>query len=117
MQTGIYAGKGKVKTYTPQTSFNAGDGVVIRVTVLDGVTGLALANATVDLLITGPESLTLVTGNSDGNGIAEATWQTKAPGKRNPGTTPGTYKVETKGITATGYHWDGVATSVTFTIQ
>jgi len=117
METGIYTGKGKSKTYAPQTAFNAGDGVVIRVIVLDGVTGLPIANATVDLLITGPESLTLTTGNSDANGIAEATWQTKSPSRRNPGTAPGTYKAEVKGITATGYHWDGVATSTTFTIQ
>jgi hypothetical protein len=116
METGIYTGKGKDKTYTAQTTFNAGDGVVIRAYVVDG-NGLPIADATVDLLITGPESLTLVTGVSDANGMAEATWQTKAPGKRNPGTTPGTYTVETKGVTAAGYHWDGVTTSATFTIQ
>jgi hypothetical protein len=115
--TGIYTGKGKSKTYAPQSTFNAGDGVVIRVVVLDGITGLPVAGATVDLLITGPESLTLTTGQSDASGIAETTWQTKAPGRKNPGTASGTYKAETKGITATGYHWDGVATSVTFTIQ
>jgi hypothetical protein len=78
---------------------------------------LPLADATVDLLITGPESLTLVTGVSDINGMVEAIWQTKAPGKRNPGTAIGTYDVQTKGITATGYHWDGIGTSATFTIE
>jgi hypothetical protein len=117
METGIYTGKGKAKTFQAQTTFNAGDGVVIRTYVVDNVTGLPLANATVDLLITGPETLTLVTGLSDANGVAEVTWQTKAAGKRNPGTTPGNYTVQTKNVTATGYHWDGVTTSVTFTIQ
>jgi hypothetical protein len=117
METGIYTGKGNAKTYTPQTTFSPGDGVVIRATVLDGVTGLPLADATVDLLITGPESLTLVTGVSDANGLAEATWNTQAPRKNNPGTTLGDYTVTTKGITAAGYHWDGVTTSTTFTIQ
>jgi hypothetical protein len=117
METGIYTGKGKAKTYASQTTFNAGDGVVIRATVLDGVTGVPIADATVDLLITGPESQTLVTGLSDANGMAEATWQTKAPGKRNPGTSPGAYTLTVKGVTATGYHWDGVTTSTTFTIQ
>jgi hypothetical protein len=117
METGIYTGKGNAKTYTPQTIFNAGDGVVIRATVLDGATGLPLADATVELLITGPESLTLVTGPSDANGIVEAEWQTKAPRKNNPGTALGDYTVQTKNITATGYHWDGVTTSTTFTIQ
>ena len=117
METGIYIGKGKTKTYQPQTTFTAGDGVVIRATVLDGATGLFLANATVDLLITGPESLTLTTGPSDANGMAEAIWQTKAAKGKSPGTTPGTYTVTVKGVTATGYHWDGVMTSITFTIQ
>jgi hypothetical protein len=117
METGIYTGKGKTKTYTPQTLFSAGDGVVIRAYVVDNVTGLPLADATVDLLITGPESLTLVTGPSDAAGMAEAIWQTKAPRKNNPGTTPGTYTVTVKGITAAGYHWDGTMTSVDFVIQ
>jgi len=116
METGIYTGKGKAKTYTPQSSFSAGDGVVIRATVVDGVTGLPVADATVDLLITGPESLTLTTGPSDASGMAEAIWQTKAPGKKNPGTALGDYTVQTKNVTATGYHWDGVTTSITFTI-
>jgi hypothetical protein len=117
METGIYTGKGKTKTFTFQISFNAGDDVVIRANVLDGVTGSAIADATVDLLITGPESLTLVTGLSDATGAAEATWPTQAPRKNNPGTTPGAYTVTVKGVTAAGYHWDGVTTSTTFTIQ
>jgi hypothetical protein len=117
LETGIITGKGKDKTYTPQTTFSAGDSIIIRAYVVDGITGLPIADATVDLLITGPESLTLTTGPSDANGMAEATWQTQAPRKNNPGTTPGTYTVETKGVTATGYHWDGVTTSTTFTIQ
>jgi hypothetical protein len=117
LETGIYTGKGRDKAYTPQTTFNAGDGVVIRAYVEDGVTGLPLADATVDLLITGLESVTLVTGLSDAAGIAEATWQTQAPKKNNPGTLPGGYTVEVKGVTAAGYHWDGITTSATFTIQ
>jgi|GEM_PF-2145493 len=118
METGICTGKGKTRTCTfPSNVGNAGDDVVIRATVLDGVTGLPVADATVDLLITGPESLTLVTGPSDATGMAEATWQTKAPGRKNPGTTPGSYTVQIANVTATGYHWDGVQTSTTFTIQ
>jgi hypothetical protein len=116
-ETGIYTGKGKARTYTTQTTFAPGDGVVIRAYVVDNLTGLPVADATVDLLITGPESLTLVTGPSDAAGMAEATWQTKAPGKRNPGTTSGTYTVQAANVTATGYHWDGLQTSTTFTIQ
>ncbi|HSR34778.1 MAG TPA: hypothetical protein VLY63_29765, partial [Anaerolineae bacterium] len=55
METGVYSGKGQTKTFTLQTTFNAGDGVVIRAYVVDGITGLPIADATVDLLITGPE--------------------------------------------------------------
>jgi len=117
METGVYAGKGKTKTFTPQITFVAGDGVVIRAYVVDGVTGLPVPDATVDLLITGPESLTLITGLSDATGMAEATWNTQAPRKNNPGTLPGNYTVEVKGITAAGYHWDGVPIRVTFTIE
>jgi hypothetical protein len=117
MDTGIYTGKGKDKVYTPETAFAAGDGVVIRAYVVDGVTGLPVADATADLLIAGPESLTLVTGVSDAAGMAEATWQTQAPRKNNPGTATGDYTVTVKGITAAGYHWDGVTTDITFSIQ
>jgi hypothetical protein len=117
LETGTYTGKGQNKSFNPQTSFTPGDGVVIRTYVDDVLTGLPLADATVDLLITGPETLTLITGLSDGSGMAEATWQTQAPRKNNPGTTPGDYTVTVKGITATGYHWDGVTTDTTFTLQ
>ncbi len=85
--------------------------------MVDGVTGLPVADATVDLLISGPQGLTLVTGPSDANGMAEATWNTQAPKKNNPGTAAGTYTVATKAVTATGYHWDGVTTSASFEIQ
>jgi hypothetical protein len=117
LDTGILIGKGKDKVFTLQTLFNPGDGVVIQATVLDGATGLPLADATVDLLITGPESLTLVTGLSNAEGIAEVTWNTQAPRKNNPGTLAGEYQVTVKGVTLAGYHWDSVTTNTTFTIQ
>jgi hypothetical protein len=117
IETGIYTGKGKVKTYSPKTNFNASDGVVIRALVIDKSTGLPLANATVSMLVTGPESLTLTSGPSDASGIAEATWQTKAPGRKSPGTTAGSYTVETKGVALSGYDWDSVTTSTTFIVQ
>jgi hypothetical protein len=117
VETGVITGKGKDKTFELRTLFTAGDGVVMRAYVVDGTTGLPLPDATVDLLITGPESLTLITGVSDATGMSEATWNTQAPRKNNPGTTPGTYTVTVKGVTAAGYHWDGVTTDVTFTIQ
>jgi hypothetical protein len=117
METGIYTGKGGNRAYTTQSLFSAGDGVVIRATVLDSVTLLPVADATVDLLITGPESLTVVTGPSDASGVAEATWNTKAPKRNSPGTATGDYTVQIANVTAAGYHWDGVQTSTTLTIQ
>jgi hypothetical protein len=117
METGIYSGKGNSKTFMLQDSIPAGEGVVIRVIVTDD-TRQPVAGATVDLQITGPENLTLVTGTSDASGLAEVTWQTKAPGRGgNRGTTSGDYTVSTSGLNATGYHWDRIATNVTFTIQ
>ncbi len=116
IETGIYTGKGKAQTYNTQSVFNPGDGVVIRTTVMDGITGLPLPNATVDLLITGPEALTLITAPSDANGIAEIVWQTKAPRKNNPGTSIGSYTIQTKNVTVSGYHWDGVITSASIDI-
>jgi len=117
LETGLYSGKGNNQTFNPQTAFNAGDNVTIRVLVVDQTTNLPLAGATVDLLISGPEGTTLSTGSSDANGLAEATWGTKAPNKRNPGTSPGSYTVQTAGVSANGYHWDGVQTGTTFTLQ
>jgi hypothetical protein len=117
METGLYTGKGKTRTFTAQTTFTAGEDVVFHAHVVDNVTGLPLAGATVDLLITGPESLALTSAASDAAGLAEAIWNTSAAKGNNPGTTPGTYTVTVKGIAANGYHWDGVTTSTTFTIQ
>jgi hypothetical protein len=90
--------------------------VTIQATVVDDV-GQPLPGATVDILITGPESLLITSGTSDTNGIAEATWNTKAAKGKSAGTTPGNYTATTKGITANGFTWDGVSTSATFTIQ
>ncbi|MFN2221877.1 MAG: hypothetical protein ACK2UH_04950, partial [Candidatus Promineifilaceae bacterium] len=117
METGLYTGKGNARTFTPAILFTAGDDVVIHAHVVDNVSGLPLAGATVDLLITGPESLALTSAASDAAGLAEAIWNTSAAKGNNPGTTPGTYTVTVKGIAANGYHWDGVTTSTTFTIQ
>jgi len=117
LETGIYTGMGQNRTFTLQTTFNPGDDVVIRTYVLDNVTGLAIADATVDLLITGPESLTLVTGPSDAIGMAEVSWNTQAPKRNNLGTASGEYTAQVANVTAAGYHWDGVQTSTQFTIQ
>jgi hypothetical protein len=117
METGIYGGKGKNKTYTLTTTFSAGDAVVIRAYVLDGETGLPVSNATVEITVGGPETVTLNSGPSDTDGWAEATWNTQSPNKKGQGgTTPDVYTATTTNVTATGYHWDGVITNTTFTI-
>ena len=117
LETGVLTGKGQNRSFTPQAVFSAGDDLIIRAHLVDGVTGLPIADATVDLLITGLENLTLATNPSDASGVAEATWNTQAPKRNNPGTASGVYSVQVANVTAAGYHWDGVKTSVTFTIQ
>jgi hypothetical protein len=85
---------------------------------LDVGTGLPVANATVEVTISGPETHVLSTSSSDGGGLAEASWQTQKPNKWGQGgTIPGTYMATVSGVTANGYAWGGVATSVTFTAQ
>ncbi|MBN1401336.1 MAG: fibronectin type III domain-containing protein [Anaerolineae bacterium] len=121
LETGKYvttgSGKNKTTTFETAVTFVAGEGVVLQATVFDGVSGAPVAGAVVELLITGPESLTVTSGPSDASGIAEAIWQTKAPNRKAAGTATGNYVAQVKGVTASGYHWDGVATSAGFTIQ
>jgi hypothetical protein len=116
METGIYTDKGKSKIFTPTATLNAGDAVVIRALVLDE-SDQPVSNATVEIVIGGPETVNLNSNPSGASGWAEATWQTKAPGKKNPGTTPGDYTATTTNVTASGYNWDSVTTSTTFSIQ
>ncbi|MGD8440792.1 MAG: fibronectin type III domain-containing protein [Holophagae bacterium] len=115
--TGLYTGHGQNTTFNQQGTFTAGDQVTFRATVFDSDTGLPLEGATVDLLITGPESLTVTTGQSDAAGVAEGSWNTKSGGKNRPGTPAGSYTAAVAGVSANGYDWDGVATTVSFTIQ
>ena len=122
LATGRYetTGKGKTKviTFVTTTIFSVGDGVTVRATVLDEATGLPVPNATVNIDITGPQAASLTTGLSDGNGVAEVTWQTQAPNRKGQGgSTPGSYAATTSNVTAAGYTWDGVMTTTTFTLQ
>ena len=110
LETGIISGKGQNRTFTPQVSFNAGDEVAFRATVLDGG-GAPVADATVTLTISGPESASVTSDPSDGSGIAFANWKTSAPKGNKPGTASGAYTATTADVTASGYTWDGVATA------
>jgi hypothetical protein len=117
-------GKGKNKVtiteFVETSTFATGDVVVVRAHVIDISSGLDLGNATVDITLDGPDAdmpMTLTTV-SDGDGIAEVTWETSAPNKRGRGgTTPGSYTATTTDVTAGGYSWDDVATSASFTIE
>jgi hypothetical protein len=121
LATGHYVttgkGKDKVTTFEEAATFTQGDGVVIRAYVTDG-SGNPISNATVEITIGGPETTSLNSNPSDANGLAEATWNTQAPNRKGQGgTTTGSYQATVTNVTATGYHWDGVTTNTTFTIQ
>ena len=122
LSTGLHQttgkGKNKVVVFVETSVFAAGDAVTVRATVRDQATGLPVPNATVNIDITGPETMALVTGPSDANGVAEAAWQTQAPNRKGQGgTTPGSYSATTSNVVAAGYSWDGVMTTTTFTLQ
>ena len=117
MVTGVYEGKGQNKTFTSQTAFTAGNTVVDRAQVLDA-NGQPVSNATMEVTIGGPESVTLNSGPSRADCWAEVTWQTQNPNKKGQGGTPaGTFSAATTNATVSGYNWDSVTTSITFTIQ
>ena len=117
METGIYTGKGKNQTFTPQTDFSAGDAIIIRAQVLDE-SNQPVSNATVEIVIGGPETVTLNSNPSDASGLAEAQWNTQGPNRKGQGgTVAGNYTATTTNVTASGYNWDSATTSITFTIQ
>jgi hypothetical protein len=117
MLTGTKSGKGNNQTFTQTTSFTAGDAVVVRTQVTDS-NGDPISNATVEIAIGGPETVTLNSNPSGSDGWAESTWNTQSPNRKGQGgTTPGTYTATTTNVTASGYHWDSVTTHTTFTLQ
>lgn len=117
METGYRRGKGKNKQFVTTDIFSAGDAVATHAHVTDK-NGNPISNATVEVVMGGPETVTLNTGPSDADGWAEATWQTQKPNKKGQGgTAPGLYTATTTNVTASGYHWDSVTTGTTFTIQ
>jgi hypothetical protein len=98
IETGYYSGKGKSRTFNPETTFAQGAEVTFQVTVMDQ-NGAPIEGATVDLSITGPSSLAVSSGTSDADGIAEGAWKTTT---RKGGTPTGLYTATTTGVTATG---------------
>ncbi len=91
--------------------------MVIRTLVQDAVGG-PISNATVEIVIGAPESLTINSNPSDTAGLAEAHWNTQSPNKKGQGgTTPGDYTATASNVTVSGYHWDAVTRSTSLTIQ
>ena len=121
LETGKWVTEGRGKTVTTSfvvgSVFNAGDNIVIRALVV-GETSSPLQGAVVDILISGPESLQLISAPTDIDGWTEVSWQTQPPNKKGVGgTTTGNYSATVTNVTATGYDWDNVATSVSFSLQ
>lgn len=117
MLTGIFTGKGGNQVFNAQGVFARGDSVTVRSIVTDS-SGNPLPDATVNLAIAGPENITLVSESSDVNGIADTSWNTKAP-KRNGsgGTASGSYTATVTGVTVSGSSWNNVETSTGFSLQ
>jgi hypothetical protein len=120
VQTGKWVREGKGKnattTFVLTSNFVQGDGVVIQATVKNEG-GAPVPDATITFAISGPESASLTTGPSDANGVAETTWDTQSPNKKGQGGTAiGGYTATTTGVTASGFVWDQIPTSTTFTI-
>lgn len=122
VETGFYEstdkGRDKITTFVPTDAFNAGEKLEIRLYLLDIGAKTPVANAVVDIGITGPESTHLTTEPSDNYGVAEADWRTSTPNKKGlGGTIPGTYTATVTDVIADGYTWDGVMMSIIFSIQ
>jgi subtilisin len=116
IQTGTYVGRGRNKTFQETSLFTAGDMVVFQVNVTDS-NGQPVPGAVVLLNVTGPEETSLTTNVSGSDGIAIATWQTKAPRRRSQGTAIGDYSAQAGSVAASGYVFDGNSVYAPFSIR
>ncbi|MDX1612655.1 MAG: fibronectin type III domain-containing protein, partial [Candidatus Promineifilaceae bacterium] len=120
LETGTWVttgkGKDKVTEFVVASSFTAGDTIIIRAQITDD-SGLPVEGATVDLVLSGPETVSWLGLVTDAQGVAEASWATSAPNKAGKGGTAlGEYTVTVTQVTATGYVWDGIQTTAAFTL-
>ena len=116
MQVGYLTGKGKTKSFVAASVIPLGEAVIVRTRVSDGSD--PIADALVEIAISGQEQVTLSSGPSGTDGWAETTWQTQAPNRKGAGgTTPGAYTATVSNVTASGYVWDGVATARSFALE
>jgi hypothetical protein len=121
LETGRYEttgqGRNRVTVFVTTATFAPGDGVVLRAVLVDAATGQPLEGVSATLAITGPETASVSTGLSTTDGVAEGTWQTSAPRRNQPGTATGTYTATVTDVSGSGWTWDGVPTSTTFSLQ
>jgi hypothetical protein len=114
-------GKNATTSFVTQDSFTAGSTVTLRVLVVDADTLSPVSGATVAFGITDRQNSTVATVSSapsGSDGYAEATWKTTAPNKKGAGgTLPDNYAATVNNVTLTGALWDGVKTSIPFSIQ
>jgi hypothetical protein len=120
LETGRWVRIGKGKNaelvFELTSDFNAGDEIVVRFIVEDD-SHVPLGGATTNFTISGPESASLVSTVSGGDGSSEAAWQTARPNKKGQGgTQSGTYTATVTAINIPGYEWDGVASEVSFSV-
>jgi Calcineurin-like phosphoesterase len=110
--------KNKVTTFVQTSTFKQGEGVVIRAHVIDVKTQAPVSNATVQITISGLQTLVLTSGPSSSNGTAEVQWNTSAPNRRGVGgTLPGDYRATVTNVSASGYSWDGTGANVSFKLE
>jgi hypothetical protein len=112
--TGKYGKRGT--SFTLTSTFVPGDSIVFRATITNS-SGTPVPNATANIAVTGPTTMTVLTGPSNASGIAEGIWKTSAPSRKSTGTSKGTYTGTVSGVTASGYVWDAAVSSVTFELQ
>lgn len=117
VSTGYYqvTGKGgnKISTFISTTGIPVGESVVIRVSVTDS-NASPVADAIVTSLISGPETVAVISNSSDENGLAEASWQTSAPSKQGSGgTLTGSYTATVSNVSG---NWNGVVNPVIFNL-
>lgn len=110
--TGKYAKRST--SFTQTSTFAPGDSIVFRATIKNS--GQPVPNATASIAVTGPTTMTVLTGPSDANGIADGIWKTSARLRKSAGTPTGDYTGTVTGVTASGYVWDGAAKTVSFTL-
>lgn len=67
-------------------------------------------DTTITISMSGPESVTLTSGPSHAQGIADVTWKHQRPARQRAGTATSSYSTTTSGVSVSGFPRDGVGT-------